>query len=627
MSEQTKQLYEFGPFRLDPAERLLLQDGKPVPLAPKVTDTLLVLIQNAGHLVEKDDLMKRVWQDAFVEEGNLNKNISILRKALGRCDGGREYIETIPKRGYRFVFPLQELKPEPSEQGQVASTLAAEVHIPRVSRKLAVAVIGGTLAIGLAVLLWRMGWRRPQVTATAPIRSLAVLPLENLSGDASQDYFADGMTDQLITDLGQIRSLRVISRTSTLQYKRTHKSLPQIARELNVDAVVEGTVMRSGERVRITAQLIQAVTDKHLWAHAYEGDLADVLTLQNQVAADISNEIRVKLTPQEQAVLRNTRIAKPAAYEAYFKGRYSWDKRTPEGLAQATNYFEEAIRDDPSFALPYAGLAQVYAALPDYVPIPPRESYGKAKVAATKALSLDDTLAEAHAALGVVTISNDYDWAASEREFERAIDLSPGYATAYHWHSQNLMFLGRWKEAIVEIEHARELDPMSIIINANIGFFYFHARRFDDAIAAELKALELDSNSAVVYEYLGLAYLGKKMYAEAVTHLRKAVDLSDGAPEYAAELSFADAAGGNRTEAQKILASLQTRARHAYIPSFSLAIGYTGFGDKTQALSYLQKAYDERCDLVTTIKVHPLLDSLRSDPKFQDLMRRVGLPQ
>jgi tetratricopeptide (TPR) repeat protein len=260
------------------------------------------------------------------------------------------------------------------------------------------------------------------------------------------------------------------------------------------------------------------------------------------------------------------------------------------------------------------------------VAVSPRQCYGKAKVAATRALELDDTLADAHTALGGITLTNDYDWSASEREFRRAIDLNPGYADAYHWHAINLMFMSRWEEAIAEIEHAHQLDPLSIIINANIGFVYYHARRFDDAIAAEHKALELDSKSSVAYEYMGLAYIGKKMYKEAATNLRMAVDLSGGASESSAELLSAYAADGNLAEARRILASLEGRSRHEYVPFFSLAVSYAGLGDKTRALAYLQKAYDERCDLVPTLKVNPLFESLHSDPRFQKLLQRIGFP-
>jgi Tfp pilus assembly protein PilF len=362
--------------------------------------------------------------------------------------------------------------------------------------------------------------------------------------------------------------------------------------------------------------LIQAASDRHLWAHTYEGNLGDVLGLQNLVAADIADQIRIKLTPQERAGLKSTRIVKPAAYEAYFKGRFYWDSRNTEGITRALDYFGEAIRDDPSFALPYAGLARVYSGMPGYLAIPPRVSYEKAKVAAAKALDLDSALAEARVALASVALTNDYDWSTSEQELRHAIELNPGLADAHHLRAMNLMSLAKWPEAVAEIEHARQLDPMSVIVNANFGFIYFHARRFDDAIAAERKALELDSNCAVAYEYLGLAYLGKKMYTEAVTNLRRAVDLSGEASQYASELSFAYAASGNRVEAQRILGRLQTRSRREYVPSICLAFAYTGLGDKARALFYLQKAYEERCDLIPDINAHPLLDSLHSDARF-----------
>jgi tetratricopeptide (TPR) repeat protein len=293
----------------------------------------------------------------------------------------------------------------------------------------------------------------------------------------------------------------------------------------------------------------------------------------------------------------------------------------------AIDAFAEAIRADPNFALPYAGLAQLYAALPSYLAIPPRQSYEKAKAAAIKALELDETLAEAHLALGGIELTNDYDWAASEREFRRAIELNPGYADAYHWHALNLMFVDRREEAAAEIERALQLDPFSIIISANVGFVYYHARRFDDAIAAERKALELNSDNAVAYEYMGLAFLGKKMYERAVASLHKAVDLSGGAAESTAELAFAYAAEGRRAEAGEILASLQRRSRHEYVPAFSLAVAYTGLGDKDRALRYLQRAYDERCDLIPTMSVSPLFESLHPEAQFQQLLRRIGLPQ
>jgi TolB-like protein/DNA-binding winged helix-turn-helix (wHTH) protein/Flp pilus assembly protein TadD len=630
ISGQSEQRVRFAEFELNLDTRELQANGRRLILQEQPFQILAALLERPGHLVHRDELRQRLWSaDTFVDfERGLNKAVNRLREVLEDSADRPRFIETLPRRGYRFIAAI-----EPGFHSVLPETEPLSVERPVKKERQPWSREAKLSAMGLAALIviflvWVLGRRNNppgNTSSSVAIRSVAVLPLENLSTDPNQEYFADGMTDELITNLGQISALRTISRTSVVQYKGVHKPLPQIARELKVDAIVEGTVLRFGDRVRITAQLIEVAYDRHLWAHAYEGDLSDILTLQNQVAADIANQIRIKLTPQERAVLKSTRVVKPAASEAYFKGRYYWDSRSTEGIIKAIEYFGEAIRYDPNFALPYAGLAQVYASLPDYVAVAPRQCYGKAKVAATKALELDDTLAEAHTALGGITLTNDYDWSASEREFRRAIDLNPGYADAYHWHAINLMFMSRWEEAIAEIERARQLDPMSIIINANIGFVYYHARRFDDAITAEHKALELDSKNPVAYEYMGLAYLGKKMYKEAATNLRKAVDLS-GASESAAELLFAYAADGNWAEAQKILVSLQDRSRHEYVPSFSLAVAYAGLGDKGRALAYLQKAYEERCDLVPTIKVSPLFESLHSDRRFQILLERIGFP-
>lgn len=625
-----KHFYEFGPFRFEPKERTLLREGKPVPLSPKLIDTLGLLVENAGHLVEKDELVRRLWPDTFVEEGNLNKNIFLLRKTLGQWNGGREYIETVPKRGYRFV-PLD--TPAVERTLAVESRSLATVDLTARRKKswhekymgYATGLIAVLLLVGLAI--WRRDWNTGKDNSKTPlIKSLAVLPLENLSGDSSEDYFADGMTDELITDLSQISSLRVISRTSVLPYKKTEKPLRQIGRELDVDGVVEGTVLRSGERVRITVQLVQASSDRHLWARAYESGGKDALALQNQVASDIADEIRIRIGAAPGVIRKNTQLAKPRAYEAYLKGRYFWDERSRQGITKAFDYFNEAIREDPNFALPYAGLAEVYAALPDYMAIPPRDSYGKAETAAKEALSLDDTLAEAHTAVAGILLTNDYDWIGSEREFRRAIELNPGYSDAHHWHAINLMFVGKWEEAKAEIELARQLDPLSIIINANIGFLYYHWRRYDDAIGAERRVLELDPTSAVGHEYLGLAYLGKQNYQQAISELRQAADLSGGVPEETAELSFAYAASGNPAEARKALTKLIDQSRHEYVPAFTMAVAYTGLHDNRQAISYLQKAYEERCDLMPTIKVSPLFDSLQAEPDFQMLLKRIGFP-
>jgi TolB-like protein/Tfp pilus assembly protein PilF len=351
------------------------------------------------------------------------------------------------------------------------------------------------------------------------IRSLAVLPLESLSSDASQDYFADGMTDELISDLGQISALRVISRTSAMTYKHARKPLPQIARELNVDAVVEGTVLRSGDEVRITAQLIEASDDKHLWSQSYEGELRDTLALQNRVARAIADQIRINLNPQEQAALKNVRVVNPEAYESYLKGRYFWNKRTADGLKVALTYFNQAIDEDPKYPQAYSGLADTYALLGDwqYAVMTPKEALPKAKAAAIKALELDSALGEAHSSLAFSLDAFDWDFDSAEKEFRRAIELNPGYATAHHWYAWHLSVSGRFEEAIAEMRKAEILDPLSLIINADLAELLVVAHFYDESIRQSRRTIEMDPNFALAHHQLAQAYLQKHMYDEAVS--------------------------------------------------------------------------------------------------------------
>jgi TolB-like protein/DNA-binding winged helix-turn-helix (wHTH) protein/Tfp pilus assembly protein PilF len=629
MPLETQRFYSFEEFRVDAAKRLLFYGERRIPVAPKVFDTLLVLVENSGRVVEKDELMRLVWPDTVVEENNLNQTISALRKALGEDPTQHRYIVTVPGRGYRFVGPVNG---SPVSAGAVSERQAAQADRPtstqrKPKRRSLVLLTLAVLILAAASVTYLVIRRHREATDTsvAAIKSLAVLPLDNLSHDPAEDYFADGMTDELITELGQIATLRVISRTSVMQYRGTHKSLSQIARELNVDAVVEGTILRSGDRVRITAQLIRAPMDKHLWAHSYEGDLREVLALQENVAKDIAGQIRAQLTPQELAKLKNARSVNPAAYEAYLRGNYFADKRTAEALTKAIEYFEEAIRDDPNWAPAYAGLADVYVVLSEYKSVPTHESHAIARVAARRAVELDDSLAEAHTELANLAGTEDYDWPGAEREFRRAIELNPGNATAHYFHAMNLMSMGHWEEASAEMGRARELDPLSIIINANIGLVYYYARHPDRAIEAERKALELEPNTAFIYEYMGLAYLQKGKYQEAIGHLQKAVGLSNGFPWYQAELAYSYSAAGSHAQAGRILTNLKSRSRRQYVSSYSLAVAYIGLGERDAALARLQKAYEDREDQVALLKIEPLFDTLHADPRFQDLLRRIGL--
>ncbi len=464
-------------------------------------------------------------------------------------------------------------------------------------------------------------------SASPVIRSLAVLPLESLSSDASQDYFADGMTDELISDLGQISALRVISRTSVMAYKHARKPLPQIARELNVDAVVEGTVLRSGDQVRITAQLIEASSDKHLWSQSYQGELRDTLALQGKVARAIADQIRINLNSQEQAALKNVRVVNPEAYESYLKGRYFWNKRTADGLKVALAYFNQAIDEDAKYAQSYSGLADTYALLGDwqYAAMTPKEALPKAKAAAIKALELDSALGEAHNSLAFCLDGFDWDFDSAGKEFRRAIELNPGYATAHHWYAWHLSLLGRYDEAIVEMRKAENLDPLSLIINADLAELLVLAHSYDESIRQSRKTIEMDPTFALAHNQLGQAYLQKQMHDEAIAELQKAVQLSAGSPTCIANLARVYAASGKRSEAAKLLSDLKKRSNPGYSHASEIAVIYAALGDKNQAMTWLEKGYEERFN--PGVLLRPGFDPLRSDPRFQDLVRRIGLSQ
>jgi TolB-like protein/Flp pilus assembly protein TadD len=450
--------------------------------------------------------------------------------------------------------------------------------------------------------------------------------LESLSIDASQDYFADGMTDELITDLSQISALRVISRTSVMPYKRVRRSLPEIARELNVDAVVEGTVLRSGNRVRITAQLIQVPGERHLWAQSYEGDIGDVLTLQSQVAHAVADQIRVSLNPQERALLKKKKTVDPEAYEAYLKGRYFWNKRTANGLKTAVAYFHQAIEKDPNHAPAYSGLADSYALLGDwqYAVMTPREAFPKAKAAAIKALELDSTLGEVHTSLAFILDGFDWDLDAGGKEFRRAIELNPGYATAHHWYAWHLSLLGRFDEALAEMRKAESLDPLSLIINADLAELLVLAHSSDESIRQSRKTIEMDPNFALAHNQLAQAYLQNHMYDEALAELRKAVQLSPDSPAFIANLARAYVASGKRNEAVKLLSDLKKRSTPNYSNAAEIAVIYVSLGDTDHAMDWLEKGYEERFN--PGVLLRPGFDPLRSERRFQDLRRRIGLP-
>jgi TolB-like protein/DNA-binding winged helix-turn-helix (wHTH) protein/Flp pilus assembly protein TadD len=654
---------EFGRFRLLPHRRELRADGVAVELGGRAFDVLMVLTEARGALVTKDEILSRVWPDTVVEENNLVVQISALRKALGE---DRDFIRTVSGRGYRFVAEIStsmaaseaetriergaaaeaaQSAPSSSFPTPVSGLIGRGTDLEKVSDLPAGVVdlidastaprrpprpLGWTLfASGLARLLvaWFSRILYPRNQASLKIRSIAVLPLESLSSDPLQDYFADGMTDELITALGQISALRVISRTSIMTYKGVRKLLPEIARELNVEAVVEGTVLRFGDRVRITAQLIGLPVERHLWAQSFEGDLRDTLALQNSVACAIAEQIRATVTQQEQAALQNSKPLNPVAYEAYLKGRYFMNKRTGGGLKKAIEYFSHAIERDPTYAAAYSGLADAYALSGDwkYGVLSPQDAFSKAKAAATKALALDNNLAEAHASLAFALDLYGWDWETAETEYKLAIKLDPGYATAHQWYSWHLMMMGRNSEGILELTKAESLDPLSLIIIADMADALCVARLYDEAVQKSKKTLEMDPNFAIGHYELGQALEQKHMHDEAISEFQRAIELSGHSGAFDSNLGYAYAVSGRKEEAIKIVNDLE--ARHDQNPSADadIALIYVGLGDRDQAMISLNKACEAR--FKASILLRPAFDPLRSDARFQDLLRRIGLPQ
>ena len=631
----------FGVFEVDLRAGDLKRKGIRTKLQGQPFLLLITLLKRRGEVVTREELRRTLWpEDTFVDfDHSLGSAINKLREALGDSATHPRFIETVPRRGYRFIAPLEavgetEIAPEVSEPipdpEPLSSTslpnvensarpghAAARRPWPSVWTVFAGAIV--LLAAGLTFFVI------PRSRPPALIRSLAVLPLENLSGDPAQDSFSDGMTDALITELGQLGDLRVISRTSAMTYKGTHKSLPQIARDLKVDALVEGAVLRSGSQVRITAQLVLADADKQLWAKSYEGELRDTLTLQSQVARAIAEEIRTQLTPHEQAVLKNANRVNPEAYEAYLKGRYFWNKRTADGLSKAIDFFDQAVKRKPDYALAYAGLADSYALAGDwkYGLLAPREAYPKAKAAATEAIALDGTLGEAHISLAFCLDNFEWNWESAGKEFTRGIEFSPNYPIGHEWYGWHLASLGRHGEAVAEVEKAASLDPLSPSIGADLAEELLVAHRLDEAVEQIRKTMILDPFFAPAHYVLGQTLVQKHSYNEAIAELQKAIELSPGSSAFTANLAYAYAVSGMRDQAERILNDLKNRSPQASSNAPEVAMVYVGLGEKDSAMAWLEKAYAERFS--PWVLMRPCFNPMRSDPRFQDLLHRIGL--
>jgi TolB-like protein/DNA-binding winged helix-turn-helix (wHTH) protein/Tfp pilus assembly protein PilF len=648
----------FGVFALDLRSGELRKQGLRIRLQEQPLLILQALLERPGEVVTREELRARIWPaDTFVDfDHGMYSAMKRLRDALGDSADNPRFIETLSRRGYRFIAPV-DAAPQASQasapvQAEVPSAGEAgeETQAPSSTTKIVLAGLGAFAAIAALLFAFNIGgvqnWFRGK-TSSKPFRSLAVLPLANLSSDPAQEYFADEMTEELITQFSKLGDLKVISRTSVMQYKGTRKPLPQIARELGVDAIVEGAVQLSGKQVRITAQLVDGGTDKHLWAEDYDRDLSDVLLLQSEVARDIAAKIDIQLTPQQQKRLEQVHPVIPEAYQSYLLGRYYWNKRTADGLQKAGSYFQKAIQTDPDYALAYSGLADYYAFLsllggPEIMA--PRDAMAKAKAAAVRSLQLDDSLAEAHASMGHVLHNYDWDWGGAEREFKRAIELNPNYSIVRHWYAHLLMQEGRTQEAIEESRRARELDPLSLFINNGLARMYYLSRRYDDSIAQCQRGLEIDPSYVPARIQLALALEQKGKLPEAISELEHARDQTAGyaittgnadtpstssdaarvdLPVVHALLGHAYAKAGRTSDARKQLAILRTASRTRYVAPSWVAVVYIALGDKDQAFAWLQKSYQDRSEHMLYLKVEPLVDALRDDPRFDSLVHRV----
>ncbi len=647
-------IYEFGRFRLDREAHLLVSDEKIVALEPKAVEVLLILVEKRGELVPRQDLMSAVWPDTFVEESNLSSNISVLRKQLGATPDGGDYIQTLPKRGYRFAAAVKEVRDEPvlrasqditshaptageavpdplsepaglSEANGPEAATAPRVKKPAVRLGFVMTAAVAILALTLTLLyLTGRRWGAAGSGAEGHIGAIAVLPLENLSGDPAQEYFADGMTEALTAELAQIGALRVIARASVMQYKGTKQPLAQIAKRLNVEAVVSGSVLRSGNRVRITAALIRAASGQQLWVKTYERNLGDVLDLESEVARTIAGEVQAKVTPREHIRLARNRSVNADAYDAYLKGRYYYNRFTVDGFSKSIEYFEQAIQLEPEYAAAYAGLADALASLEQTGAAQPEDVHPKALEAASRALAIDDSLPEAHAAMASVR-ANDWERSAAETEVKRAIELNPGFPLAHLYYSNMLRHLGRREESIAEARRALELDPLSPLTNEELADAQLSARQYEGAIEQYKKTLDLYPNQAAPRDSLGWAYIYEGKYDQGVEEIRQSIALYGEDPSLSPEIAYIYGITGRKGEAQKILNRLLSASKKVPIAAHHFALIYAGMGEKDQAFAWLEKAYEQHSPMMAWLGVDQRFDSLRGEPMFQDLLRRVGL--
>jgi DNA-binding winged helix-turn-helix (wHTH) protein/TolB-like protein/Flp pilus assembly protein TadD len=656
MDELGKHFYDFGPFRLDPFERLLLRGHEVVPLTPKAFEMLLVLIESSGHVLTKDELMKRVWPDTIVEEANLSHNIYKLREALGEGRNGEKFIETVPRRGYRFVAKVtvadnrdadliieehsrahivvdEDDTPQNSiETSAVPLAQPRALPLPSKAQRFSISRPGAMIAVAIVLIgvaaglyIWRIRESRTPANSAA-LHSIAVLPFKPLAANDRDESLEMGMADTLISQLSIIKNLKVRPFSAVRRYTKLEDEVARAGNELNVDAVLDGSIQKSGDRVRVSVRLVKVEGGLVIWSEHFDEKFTDIFAVQDAISRRVGNQLARKLSGEEQRELGNHGTANTHAYAAYVKGRYFFRKFNPADHQRAAQYFNEAVATDPNYALAYAGLADTYASSAVNNWIPSKEAFPMARTAIRKALELDSSLAEVHVTSGAITMLYDLDWAAAEREYQQALELNPNYPETYEVYSYLLSCTGRLDEGIKMAKRGLEVDPLSLAISDDVAGAHYWARHYDEAIAQGQKSIELDRSHAAAYVFLGQAYDLKGSYAEAIAAYQKAIDLSQRTTNIMGLLGHAYAVSGRRDEALKIVKELKEVSADKSVSPYDLAIVYTGLGDKDNAINQLNRAYEERAGWIIAIKVEPMFDPLRSDPRFADLQRRLNYP-
>ena len=623
MSQPVHHLYAFGPYRLDPAQQLLSEGERRIPLTPKAFQTLLVLVKAQGRVVAKDELLQTVWPDTFVEEATLAQNVFTLRKQLEN-DSEAIYIETIPKKGYRFAAQVRIEEPHARQELTTPVSPSIQGKSRTWSRRLGLL---GTMALiaAIAFLLYRLGNTKTPTKPSGRIM-LVVLPVQNLTGNAAQEYLVDGITEEVIANLGSANPPRlgVIARTSSMAYKDTKKTVQDIGKELHVDYVLESSLRGSPGQMRFTAQLIRAQDQTHIWAHTYDYSLKDVLSLQGDLARAVAAEIPIGLPPESLARLSSSRAVQPQAYDAYLRGRFFWNKRTAPALTTARSYFQQAIEIDPNFALGYTGLSDCYQVMVNVSQITPNDGFSLARAAALKALELNNRLAEAHTSMASIEGDVDWDWQGAEAEYKRALELNPNYVTAHHWYGDFLAGLGRFDESEAEIKKARELDPLAPVLGVTLAQLYCRTGRCESGIEQLSKTLEMYPDFTEAHEALAEIYAHLGKYEEAIVEVKKAGRLPEG---HAMLFSgYASARAGRRQEALNVLHKFENDSKFLHGPVYLAAL-YAAIGNKDKAFDSLERARQRHDPFMAYFRADFKLEALQSDPRYAELCRRMTMPQ